>query len=116
MRARFVYRMERFDIVGAAGGPRGQVCSSPELAMFWLLAMGVGEVSAARIRAEITAADVIDSEAETMHKLQQRQGPDPWAPARETDAERKTDRVETAPNGQMVRMRSLRTRRGHRPE
>lgn len=115
-RARFVYQLERKDIIGAAGGPRGAACTKSELAMLWLLTFGCGDISAARVKHGMTAEEVIGAEAETMHQFQlaKRHGsPEIWVPARKGEPAKRIDR---APNGSKVPMRKLaRKPRGHRP-
>lgn len=69
-RARFVWTLERYDLIGAAGGPKGAACSKAELALIWLLLFGIEDLSAARIRRGMTADDVIALETNTMHTLQ----------------------------------------------
>jgi hypothetical protein len=73
-RARYAAEMDRKDLIGAAGGPRGVACGKTELAMIWLLVCGVEDVPAATIRAGMSADDAIKREIETMHKALARHG------------------------------------------
>jgi hypothetical protein len=59
-RARFVYQMERNDLVGAA-------LSKTNLALIWLLVFGIEDVKG--VRAGLTAGQVIERETEKMHRL-----------------------------------------------
>ncbi len=77
--------------------------------MLWLLAAGIGDVSGARLRKGIAAAEIIESEIETMKKHLQRHGQQAmWVVAAPTE---KSDLIMLAHDGNPVRMRKVKNKR-----